>query len=381
MSVEDQSKEKFDKEAKICDKHESKKMSTSTPTEVDPEHKHYKEIIHSFRDYANWMSVEAARRERHLANLSDKHKALLPSSAFDAKLEALRLALATNAAFLNFVADEQDISGFGLQFHHDHDHSECDHEHHNHGGDSGHSHGSGESNSGSVGAAANSSSGSTSTNKPTSSPSHYSKVKSTLHQLVRDWSAEGAAERDASYAPLITELQRALPVTPKNKNKQRVLVPGCGLGRLMYDLCAAGYAAQGNEFSLQMLFTAHVMLNVVSERECVTIHPWIHDASNHLRAEDMLRPVHVPDVVPAKLTSLNPGADMSMTAGEDRVPAWVGARRAAMLEEGGSCNPSAGTTCQPNFCEAGICGHHLREGHTQYVPVFICVCRASQASS
>jgi N2227-like protein len=45
-------------------------------------------------------------------------------------------------------------------------------------------------------------------------------VRSTLHQCVRDWSADGANERSLSYGPIIEELQLQLPVTDANINKQ-----------------------------------------------------------------------------------------------------------------------------------------------------------------
>ena len=34
-----------------------------------------------------------------------------------------------------------------------------------------------------------------------------------------------------------------------NKNKSEILVPGCGLGRLVYELYSRGYQVEGNEFS------------------------------------------------------------------------------------------------------------------------------------
>merc|ERR1719440_1553968 len=40
-----------------------------------------------------------------------------------------------------------------------------------------------------------------------------SKVRSTLRQFVRDWAAEGEAERQASYAPLIEALWKRWPAT------------------------------------------------------------------------------------------------------------------------------------------------------------------------
>jgi carnosine N-methyltransferase len=53
---------------------------------------------------------------------------------------------------------------------------------------------------------------------PLRSPArHFSKVKSTLHQLVRDWSEEGKKERDMCYAPIVKELRRVLPVTDSNQ--------------------------------------------------------------------------------------------------------------------------------------------------------------------
>ncbi|RHY23998.1 hypothetical protein DYB28_001729, partial [Aphanomyces astaci] len=67
---------------------------------------------------------------------------------------------------------------------------------------------------------------------------HYSKLKSTLHQLVRDWAVE------------------------VGMNQQKVLVPGAGLGRLALEIVSAGYATQGNEFSYQMLFTSGVWINL-----------------------------------------------------------------------------------------------------------------------
>lgn len=252
---------------------------------IDAEHRHYLEVVGSFRDYANWMAAEANRREKHLAALPAKWSALLPSSALEPKAAALREAIAVNAAFLDAVASEQDVSGLGLQFQRGGEHAADDgcvgHDHNGHGHGHGSHHGGPPAAAAAVAASDASPSaaaGSGSSGRPTSSFAHYSKVRSTLHQCVRDWAAEGAPERDASYGPLITELQRLLPVNAGNVNAQRVLVPGCGLGRLLYELCARGYAAQGNEFSFQMLFTAHVILNVLRQKEAAVIHPFIHDA-------------------------------------------------------------------------------------------------------
>jgi carnosine N-methyltransferase len=67
--------------------------------------------------------------------------------------------------------------------------------------------------------------------------------------LHREWSKEGEAERITTFKVLVDELKLRLPVTAENAYLQRVLVPGCGLGRLPLEIAAAGYACQGNEYS------------------------------------------------------------------------------------------------------------------------------------
>ena len=91
--------------------------------------------------------------------------------------------------------------------------------------------------------------------RPRCSEHDFSKAKSTLHSVVRDWSEEGAPERAQCYAPCVAALRAALPLAPgagdseRGKRAPRVPVPGSGLGRLVLEVCAAGYEAQGNEFS------------------------------------------------------------------------------------------------------------------------------------
>lgn len=71
------------------------------------------------------------------------------------------------------------------------------------------------------------------------------KVSTTLHQLMRDWSAEGEEERKQSYAPVLEELEKRLPVSPDMPGALKVLVPGSGLGRLAMEIASRGYATQG----------------------------------------------------------------------------------------------------------------------------------------
>jgi carnosine N-methyltransferase len=41
----------------------------------------------------------------------------------------------------------------------------------------------------------------------------------------------------------------------------RVLVPGAGLGRIIYEIVKAGYAVQGNELEFSMLMASNLALN------------------------------------------------------------------------------------------------------------------------
>lgn len=71
------------------------------------------------------------------------------------------------------------------------------------------------------------------------------KVNTTLHQLMRDWSAEGEEERQQSYGIVIEELERRCPLNVENKGAIKVLVPGAGLGRLAMEIVSRGYACAG----------------------------------------------------------------------------------------------------------------------------------------
>ena len=135
------------------------------------------------------------------------------------------------------------------------------------------------------------------------SPMDVDKVQSTLKQMAREWSSDGQAERDQSYGRIIHELVSAFPDLVQ-RHSVRVLVPGCGLGRLPFDLAAQGFDAQGNEFSFHMLFTSSFILNHTQHRNEYRIHPYIHSFSNHRSRQNQLREVLIPDVAPPVLSQL-----------------------------------------------------------------------------
>ena len=143
-------------------------------------------------------------------------------------------------------------------------------------------------------------------------PQDVSKAASTLKQLVRDWSVEGAEEREGAYAPILEAVLAAYP-DEDGRSSVRVCVPGCGLGRLAWEFAAAGFAAQGNEFSYFMLLTSNWILNSGLGVGDVLVYPNATTTTNLRSRADQFAPVRVPDVAPG---SLPEGADFSMVAGD-----------------------------------------------------------------
>lgn len=139
-----------------------------------------------------------------------------------------------------------------------------------------------------------------------------SKVRSTFRQCVRDWSAEGQSERDQCYKPILDELERLYP-DKATRGDIKVLVPGSGLGRLVWEVAHRGFWSQGNEFSYFMLLASYVILNCMQTPECLTLYPFIYDTKNLLNAEDQFRTIKIPDVNP---TTLPPDSNFSMVAGD-----------------------------------------------------------------
>jgi carnosine N-methyltransferase len=124
------------------------------------------------------------------------------------------------------------------------------------------------------------------------------KVAITLKQIVRDWTDRGAAEREESYRPILDELANHFDLNNMEPNQYKVLLPGCGLGRLMYEMSLRGFYCEGNEFSLFMLIVSNFILNRCLIDNCHEIYPYCHQFVNNLNSEDPLISCQFPDVSP-----------------------------------------------------------------------------------
>lgn len=130
----------------------------------------------------------------------------------------------------------------------------------------------------------------------TAKPSDMDKARSTIRQLYRDWSTEGAVERKKSYVPMLEDLLELFPV--QDKGTVKVLVPGSGLGRLVFEICKLGFDVEGNELSYHQLMASNWILNQLSGSHQYDLYPFALTFSNHVSRENQLKCVKIPDVHP-----------------------------------------------------------------------------------
>lgn len=147
--------------------------------------------------------------------------------------------------------------------------------------------------------------------------SDIDKARSTIRQFYRDWTEAGAKEREVSYGPVLKALQEERAKREEGSELYKVLVPGAGLGRLVFDLCHAGYDVEGNEISYHQLLASSYILNECPAAGTHTIFPWIHTFSNHLTRSNHLRSYKVPDIHPGQtLASASGVGTMAMCAAD-----------------------------------------------------------------
>ncbi|CAI5755994.1 unnamed protein product [Candida verbasci] len=124
-----------------------------------------------------------------------------------------------------------------------------------------------------------------------------------LLQLMREWSDEGKAERDISFKLILKELEELFPDLNSRPNV-KILVPGCGLGRLVLELVMLGFFTQGNEISYHMLLTSNFVLNYCQYAHSFSIFPFLFKSSHLIKRNYQIRPVTIPDVSPFIINEL-----------------------------------------------------------------------------
>lgn len=167
---------------------------------------------------------------------------------------------------------------------------------------------------------------------------------------MRDWSVEGAREREVLFPPILDALKKEFPVRD-GFEPLKVLVPGCGLARLAYEIallgeshicqsaakrrCGAleltscyvpGFETEANDCTYTSAHSAHLsagyhahtllavshfmsigshlIFRATHEPNQHLVHPFIHSFSHHRSTGKMLRGITFPDVVPSRETPL-----------------------------------------------------------------------------
>lgn len=147
------------------------------------------------------------------------------------------------------------------------------------------------------------------------------KARSCVNQFYREWSEEGRLERDKCFAPIVDTItseyashkEKEQSLEKKNLN---ILVPGAGLGRLVFDVCKAGYRVEGNEISYHEIMASSLILNHTSKPGQFKIAPFALNSSNHLSREDQFRTYEIPDVRPATELAKGDVGEMGMSTGD-----------------------------------------------------------------
>ena len=145
------------------------------------------------------------------------------------------------------------------------------------------------------------------------------KARSCINQFYRDWSAGGKIEREKCFGPIVEALESEFAKlqtsnTNIDRSELKVLVPGAGLGRSVFDICQAGFSVEGNEISYHELMASSLILNHTEKAEQFSIAPFALRCSNHQSRADQFQTFAVPDIHPG--TVLRSGQNSNMPAQE-----------------------------------------------------------------
>jgi hypothetical protein len=145
--------------------------------------------VNTFTHYATLSKSSHSIYSTPLSKLSTRHRALAQSVGYDAKLQRIDWAERENASLARDIArfaEEQ----FGM------------------------------------------------TAAASTRETNFDRATEALRHLVRDWSEDGREERQETHGPILQALVQA--VAPDDRSTKKVLVPGCGLGRLAWEISQLG---------------------------------------------------------------------------------------------------------------------------------------------
>ncbi|TFK44997.1 N2227-like protein [Crucibulum laeve] len=123
------------------------------------------------------------------------------------------------------------------------------------------------------------------------------RTRESLKHFVRDWSEEGAQERNRIFAPILDVLRQ---VDSSERSSKKVLVPGSGLGRLAWEISQLGYDTTANEFSFFMTLAFRFLLSsaTTASTNQHILRPYSHWFSHQRTNDSLFRSIAFPDAVP-----------------------------------------------------------------------------------
>eukprot|EP00756_Hemistasia_phaeocysticola_P046154 Hpha_TRINITY_DN19920_c0_g1::TRINITY_DN19920_c0_g1_i1::g.93523::m.93523/K19787/CARNMT1; carnosine N-methyltransferase len=117
----------------------------------------------------------------------------------------------------------------------------------------------------------------------------YDNVAQVWDAVARDWSEVGTEAREGCYDRLCSALEGRLP------EGGRVVVPGCGTGRLAYDIAERFDArVDGVEPAALMALAARYFLHTATPG--MRFHPHLDRAGNNAGSQTRCKDTHAPDV-------------------------------------------------------------------------------------
>ena len=120
----------------------------------------------------------------------------------------------------------------------------------------------------------------------------HMRLNNCLAQIVREWSTEGESDRKC-FQLVQDELRSYFPET-EDRQDVCILVPGCGLARLPYELALDGFKVLANEQDYFQLATASFIMNHCSRVDSYRIYPCLHDLRNRINTKAVTTPIPFP---------------------------------------------------------------------------------------
>lgn len=223
----------------------------------DEEYRVLSSTLSAHHMYSSWATRSIVTPKKHkYSTLSDREKSLL--NWFPNYLQQLEHSIEINSRFFTHVADTMGIQWGGGERENWHSPSETD----------------------------------------------LDKIRGLMTQYVREWSSDGAKERDISMGRILRTAERVFPDI-KSRPEVHVLVPGSGLGRLVVEFVKRGFQTQGNEISYHMLLNCNYLLSDTYCENNFAICPFIHKSSNVDKRNFQCRQVQFPDFCPGDISLLN----------------------------------------------------------------------------